>query len=281
MNPYQPYPGPPPPPPQGWPVGGPAPTTDTKAVVALVLGILSCVVAFCYVGWLVGIPAIIFGALAHRDIKRSHGLTAGGGMATAGIVLGSFGTLIGLAVIGFFVFAMLVAKPTPAPVPTMPALGPTPAPTGTATVTAPIGGWGTVHVVVLHATGGTLRSQLESEMASAKASGETVLVETTQAGCAPCGEIQRSVSDPAMQAALTDVELVLVDIDELGPQLRALGMQKPDVPWFFLLNPLGSAVDGISADEWDDNVPARIAPVLSSFVHGALTKRKHPWGKAI
>src|SRR5215471_17049641 len=93
MNPYPPPHGPIPPP-QGWPVGGPTPTNDTKAIVALVLGIISCVVGFCYIGWLVGIPAIIFGVLAHRDIKRSHGMIMGGGMATAGIVLGSFGTLI-------------------------------------------------------------------------------------------------------------------------------------------------------------------------------------------
>jgi hypothetical protein len=216
MNPYA--PGNPPPPPQGWPVGGPAPTNDTKAIVGLVLGILSCVVGFCYIGWLVGIPAIIFGVLAHRDIKRSHGMIVGGGMATAGIVLGSIGTVIGLGVIGVVVFGMLLAKPAATAPPIPPALGPPTA--ATATTTAPPGGWGAVHVVVLHATGGALRSQLAAEVASAKAAGETVLVETTQTTCVPCSEITKSISDPAMQAALSDVELVLVDVDELGPQLR-------------------------------------------------------------
>jgi hypothetical protein len=58
-------------------------------------------------------------------------------------------------------------------------------------------------------------------------------------------------------------------------------MEKPDVPWFYLVSSLGEPRDGISADEWDDNVASRIAPVLSSFVHGTLTKRKHPWGHGI
>jgi hypothetical protein len=276
MYPMYPTPGPPPPPPQGWPVGGPAPMNDTKAIVALVLGILSVLVGFCYIGWLIGIPAIVFGVLAHRDIKRSNGIMVGGGMATAGIVLGSIGTVIGFAVIGVVVVGLLVAKPVaPAPV-VPPALGPTPAATAP-TVTAPPGGWGSVHVIVLHAAGGDLRKQLADEVSSSKASGETVLVQTSQASCVPCAEVLRAVPDPVMQAALDDVELVIVDVDELGPQLRSLGMARPDVPWFYLVDSRGEPRDGISADEWGDNVATSIAPVLGAFVHGTLTKRKHAW----
>jgi hypothetical protein len=233
-------------------------------------------VGFCYVGWLIGIPAIVFGALAHRDIKRSNGMTVGGGMATAGIVLGSFGTLVGFAFVGFLVFSLLAAKPFASPPPTPPALGPTPAATAPA-LTAPPGGWGAVHVIVLHAAAGDLRTQLAGEVASSKAAGETVLVETSQAACVPCGEILRTVSDPLMQAALGDVELVILDVDELGPQLRALRMARPDVPWFYLVDSRGEPRDGISADEWGDNVAPSIAPVLGAFVHGTLTKRKHAW----
>ena len=65
----------------------PSPTTtrtSPKAVWALVLGILSII---CF-GILAGIPAIILGFLAKKDIRLKPTILTGQGMATAGIVLG-------------------------------------------------------------------------------------------------------------------------------------------------------------------------------------------------
>ena len=104
----------PPPPPQGWSAGGPTQATDTKAGVSLVLGILSLVATFCWLGLPLGIPAIVFGTLAHRDIRRSDGMAGGRGMATAGIALGSLGSLIFVGLVGFFLFAMVSASSKPA-----------------------------------------------------------------------------------------------------------------------------------------------------------------------
>ena len=72
-----------PPPPYG-------PKTNGKSIVALVLGILSIIAP--YVGFLIGIAAIIFASLSLKEIQRN--LEQGRGMAIAGLVCGIIGTLI-------------------------------------------------------------------------------------------------------------------------------------------------------------------------------------------
>ncbi len=100
-SPYPPQPyGPPPPnpysyppPPPGYAYGAPK-TGNTKATVALVLGILSIV--FCWTSILdlvLIVPAIVVGALARSDAKRFPE-RGGGGTATAGLVCGLVGILL-------------------------------------------------------------------------------------------------------------------------------------------------------------------------------------------
>jgi len=271
-------PPPPPPPPQGWPpVGarGTPQSTDSKAVVALVLGILSLLGTFCWLGLPLGIPAILFGVFAHRDIRRSDGLAGGGGMATAGIALGAIGSTIFVGWMGFLAYAMVSAtSASTATPPSPPVLPPTAA---TAAPVTPPGGWGSIHVVDLHASAEPLRDQLADEVKAARTAGETVLVQTTAAACAACTEIARSMREPPLQAALADVRLVRLDVRELGAELPALGMKEPALPWFYVLTARGDAKDGISADEWDDNDAESIAPVLQAFVHGKLRARRRPW----
>jgi hypothetical protein len=269
----QPMPGPPPPP-QGWTAGGPAQTTDTKAVVSLVLGILSLVATFCWLGLPLGIPAVVFGTLAHRDIRRSDGMAGGRGMATAGIVLGTLGSLVFVGWVGFLVFAMVSSTSKASMPPPPPALPPTAA--TTAPVTPP-GGWGKIHVVDLHTSTAPLRSQLADEVKSAKTAGETVLVETTASACAACTEIARSMREPALQVVLGSVRLVRLDVREVGSELPALGMKEPALPWFYMIDAHGDVRDGISADEWDDNDAENVAPVLDAYLHGKLRSRRRPW----
>lgn len=66
--------------------------TCTKATISLVLGILGLV---CF-GIFAGIPALILGILALKDIKKGEGSLAGSGMAIAGIVLGICSIVISL-----------------------------------------------------------------------------------------------------------------------------------------------------------------------------------------
>lgn len=114
---YPPHPGYPPYPTYGAAPGGtpyavgvyPYPqskTTNPKAIVSLVLGILG--ITSCYI--VSGLPALIVGYLARREIKDSPETQDGNGLAVAGIVLGwiSVGLTVVLAV-SIVLVAMLSA----------------------------------------------------------------------------------------------------------------------------------------------------------------------------
>jgi prepilin-type processing-associated H-X9-DG protein len=68
---------------------GPNATTSGAAIASVILGALSFVFLF-----LTGIPAIILGIIAQGAIGKSRGQLKGTGQATAGIVMGSIGTLM-------------------------------------------------------------------------------------------------------------------------------------------------------------------------------------------
>jgi len=74
---------PPPPPPPG--AGGYAtPQTNQKALWSMILGILGIVCC----GIFAGIPALILGNSAKKEIAASGGAQTGDGMAKAGVILG-------------------------------------------------------------------------------------------------------------------------------------------------------------------------------------------------
>lgn len=76
----------PPPPPYEQGQGGhySAPRNSPKALWSLILGILGLV--FC--GIFAGIPALILGSSARKEIAASQGALTGDGMAKAGVILG-------------------------------------------------------------------------------------------------------------------------------------------------------------------------------------------------
>ncbi|WP_375003178.1 DUF4190 domain-containing protein [Aeromicrobium sp. CTD01-1L150] len=73
----------PPPPPGGGDFGA-APQTNKKALWSMILGIVGLLCC----GILLGIPAIILSVIGKREIAESGGRQTGGGMATAGLILG-------------------------------------------------------------------------------------------------------------------------------------------------------------------------------------------------
>ncbi len=81
--------------------GYPVAKTNSLAVAALVCGIGQILF-----GLLSGIPAIILGHMARKRIAQTG--EQGGGMATAGLVLGYIG--VGLAVIGILIIIIAVAS---------------------------------------------------------------------------------------------------------------------------------------------------------------------------
>lgn len=107
------YPPPPPPPAYPYP---PPPRTNDKAILALVLGIVSLVFS-C--GLITGIPAMILAQRAKQEIAAAHGAETGEGLASAGFWTGLVGTVLtGLAlvaVVALFTLGTLVDFSSSAP----------------------------------------------------------------------------------------------------------------------------------------------------------------------
>ncbi len=91
------------------PYGQPAQTSG-KATTSLVLGIASLVL-FC-IGFVLGIPAIIVGMRARKEIRTSGGRVGGDGLALGGIITGAIGTLLWLAVYAFVIFVVWLGAET-------------------------------------------------------------------------------------------------------------------------------------------------------------------------
>ncbi|HSJ21452.1 MAG TPA: DUF4190 domain-containing protein [Nocardioidaceae bacterium] len=90
---------PPPPPPDAGGYGYATPQTNQKALWSMILGILSIVAC----GLLAGVPALILGSSAKKEIAAAQGAQTGEGMATAGVVLGWISVAISVVVLLFFV----------------------------------------------------------------------------------------------------------------------------------------------------------------------------------
>jgi hypothetical protein len=81
-------------PPYGQPAYGVPAPTHSRALAAMVVGIVSLVLACGYGVGLLGSPvAWWLGARAKREIDASHGQLGGRGMAQAGVILGIVGTV--------------------------------------------------------------------------------------------------------------------------------------------------------------------------------------------
>jgi len=85
-------------PPQAPPPGPPT-RTNSKATWALILGIVGMVLC----GVFAGIPAIVLGHQARKEIVSGRGTQEGRGMATAGFVLGIISTVASVLYIAFMI----------------------------------------------------------------------------------------------------------------------------------------------------------------------------------
>ncbi len=250
MPPFQPYGAP------------PVQKSDSRAVIALVLGVLS----MTCMGVFAGIPAIVLGAMSRKEIDRSQGALTGRGIAAGGIVTGLFGTGLSLVVLVALLGGALEAAHPPEPRTESPLRVP---------VAAGTRSYGSLDVVDLE-TSGVLMTQLATISKTASAKGRTVILQTYVRSSRECAEVAAALPDPKMQRALANVTLVRVDVDSFEAELKAMRVDTESVPWFYKLDASARATDAISADEWDANVPDNMAPVLGKFAHGVLGSRRSP-----
>jgi len=263
--------------------GAPIPN-EGKAVTSLVFGMLS---VSC-LGIFAGIPAVILGLLARRDIARAGGALGGKGMATAGIVLGAVtsvltvGSIVAMVLVPLFMGGLsMYSSPSissatpPPPAYSAPSYGTPPPSAGenenSTTVTR-----GSLRVIEPHRGSGSLERQLMDAFSQAKEKGRVVLVETSDRGSSASHEFDSSLTDRRMQRALAAVDIVRIDVDEFESELSGMRMYTEAVPYFYKIDAAARPTDAISADEWDANVPQNMAPVLESFVAGTLRKRRSP-----
>src|SRR3954452_3265016 len=86
---------------------GQQPQTNRKSIWALVLGIVSLICC----GLFAGIPALILGNSAKREIAASGGGQTGAGMAQAGVVLGIVSIVLSVLYV-ILLIAGVVAVPS-------------------------------------------------------------------------------------------------------------------------------------------------------------------------
>jgi hypothetical protein len=82
------------------------PRDQTLPTIALILGIISCVVVCCYGGIWLGAPAAVIGFLGMKNADSDPTRYAGRGMAIGGMVLGTVTFLISMVIL----FAALLAR---------------------------------------------------------------------------------------------------------------------------------------------------------------------------
>lgn len=133
---------------------------------------------------------------------------------------------------------------------------------------------GSVTLVDVGVSVSSFSQELAKQRAAAAVAGETIVVMTTKGECPSCRSVSSSLEDPLMQTALAKVRLVRVDIDAFEEDLTGLKMPHDRVPGFFLLAPDLYPRDGIDGGEWDEDVPANMAPVLGAFVRGKYDMRR-------
>lgn len=265
--------------------------TERKAIASVLFGAVSLVP---FAGAVFGIPAIILGALARRDIDDAAGGASGvrlegRALAASGIVSGLFGTGLSVVLVLWVLGALFAPAAPDATAMNASASGKTPsvassaAPeanpepaTPSSSSSAPsaagVHAYGSLEVVDLDATR-PLRAQL-SEIVARAPRGRTIMIQTYAKSSSACMAVDAALPDHRMQRALANVTLVRVDLEEYRMELSTMKVETRTAPWFYKLDAKGEPVDSLSADAWDANIPENMAPALGKFVHKSAPRRR-------
>ncbi|MGJ8726519.1 MAG: GYF domain-containing protein [Roseibacillus sp.] len=96
-------------PPQGYPGTGMMPVQNGMALTSMILAISSVVLTLgCLVGFILAVPAVIFGHIARKQIRDGAHMQTGDSMALAGLIIGYIvlGLFGGMCI--FFVVLMIM-----------------------------------------------------------------------------------------------------------------------------------------------------------------------------
>lgn len=207
-------------------------------MASLILGLSSLM---C-LGALTGLPAVVLGALARKDIDRSSGTLTGRGIAAGGIVSGLFGTGLGFVMLLFVLGGAFELSQAPAK-------------------------GESLQVVDLRGDR-PFGAQLMTVVDDAKTNGRTVLLQTHSPRDVRCAQIAAALPDSRVQRALTNVTLVRVDVDRFSTELRAMRIETRSAPYFYRLDDAALPIDAMSGREIDPSVPEKMGPTLAAFVRG-------------
>jgi hypothetical protein len=96
----------------------PAPLPTTRTSVPAIISLIAGIAGWSFLPFLGAIVAVITGHIAKSEIKKSNGYVTGGGMATAGLIMGYISVALGLCAICIFglTFAGLITLPFAFPV---------------------------------------------------------------------------------------------------------------------------------------------------------------------
>jgi hypothetical protein len=219
-----------------------------KLKTALVMGVFS----LGCLGFVTGLPGLFMSLRVKRDIDRSRGTIRGEGSAIAAIMMCFVGSISSLGICTMVLGGKAQASLTDK----------------TVFKTADIGA---VEVRVVANRHGNLAPAL----AEAAKAGKPIVLQTRFRKCDACDEFQNALSDAKMQDALRGVTLVRVEVDTFRGELATMKVETQSAPWFYTLDATLKPTDGISGGEWDENVPANMAPVLGAFVKGTLAVRRN------
>lgn len=216
--------------------------TEAKAIVSLLLGLSSIM---C-LGAITGLPAVVLGSLARKDIDRSSGTLTGRGIAAGGIVTGLFGTGLGFVMLLFVVGGML----------------------------EPAQERSALKVVDVREDK-PFGAQLRKAMDDAKSEHKTVLLQTTSRTDVRCAQIAAALPDARVQRSLANVTLVRVDIDHYSSELHAMHIEPRSAPYFYVLDESAVPVDAMSGREVDPSAPEKMGPTIAAFVRSATRAKDH------
>lgn len=263
---------------------------NATATLAFLTGLFG---SLCPVFWGTGgVGAIVLGAAAHAEIKRSEGRQHGTGMAIAGIALGVLHVLA--LVIGVAVLLVLGASGGPVasgalpPAFVPPAPPPPPPPVASAPAVDPnattsresrtqITRFGGVTLVDPGPRAARLAELVAAEQSKASTEGQKLVVWITAPDCRPCTGVSVALTSPLLQSALAGVRLLRLDANEYRVELAERGLAPEVLPGFALLGENGQPLDYVNGGEWDADIPENIAPVLRKFIQGTYKNRRNAW----